>query len=256
VSAFGGPEGAFFSTLFVIKNGKHSGGGTGLVEQSKARYDVFNRAPLSFWAMGDCDRPVQTGANMKRRNIYTHAIDLEKISIKNASAKDFAATIEKIPYRGYEVEDISDGRKIVIVKPGGKQSFGRMRKEDFFVFIYNPKEHSLWQISHQQIYDELEEKSKSNKAQTIKLLRIFERVYNGEEPDAALGNMKIETLTGETPEALLKAYKWIWGQEDVNYPTGKGRAMSWEGWAKDEKSGELIKNGKGLKDLLEKLQSE
>ena len=34
--------------------------------------------------------------------------------------------------------------------------------------------------------------------------------------------------TGESPEALLKVYKWIWGQEDVNYPTGKGRNMSWE----------------------------
>jgi hypothetical protein len=58
---------------------------------------------------------------MKKRNIYTHDIDLRKVSIKNAPSKDFATAIENIPYRGYEVEDISDGRKIVIVKPGGKQ---------------------------------------------------------------------------------------------------------------------------------------
>jgi len=25
---------------------------------------------------------------------------------------------------------------------------------------------------------------------------------------------------------LLKAYKWIWGQEDCNYPEGEGREMS------------------------------
>jgi len=80
-------------------------------------------------------RPIPIDTNMKRRNIYKHDIDLKKASIKNASSKDFATAIEKIPYRGYEVEDISDGRKIVIVKPGGKQTFGRIRKEDFFVLI-------------------------------------------------------------------------------------------------------------------------
>jgi len=25
---------------------------------------------------------------------------------------------------------------------------------------------------------------------------------------------------------LLKVYKWIWGQEDVNYPNGEGRWLS------------------------------
>lgn len=191
---------------------------------------------------------------MKKRNIYTHDIDLKKVSIKNASFKDFATAIEKIPYRGYEVEDISDGRKIVIVKPGGKQTFGRIRKEDFFVFIYNPQGQTLWQISHKQIYDDLLEKSKNDKNKTIQLLQAFERVYNGEEPDVVLKKMKIDTSKSENPEVLLKAYKWIWGQEDVNYPTGKGRAMSWEGWEKRNK--EMVKTGKGLKDLLIKLQSE
>lgn len=78
----------------------------------------------------------------KRKNIYIHDIDLKKISLKNAQAKDFADKLEKIPYRGYEVEDISDGRKIVIVKPGGKQSFGKIRKEDFlFLFTTQPTMH-------------------------------------------------------------------------------------------------------------------
>ena len=191
---------------------------------------------------------------MKKLNIYTHDIDLKKVNIKNALSKGFATAIEKIPYRGYEVEDISDGRKIVIVKPGGKQSYGRMRKEDFFVFIYDPQEKTLWQISHAQIYDDLLEKSLNDKNQTIGLLQAFERVYNGEEPDVVLGEIKIDISVGENPEALLKAYKWIWGQEDVNYPTGKGRMMSWEGWEKSNEG--MIKTGKGLKDLLIKLQSE
>jgi len=167
---------------------------------------------------------------------------------------DFAIAIEKIPYRGYEVEDISDGRKIVIVKPGGKQSFGRIRKEDFFVFIYNPAEKTLWQISHRQIYEDILTKSQNNKPEAIKLLQALELVYFGEEPDVVLKKIRININTGENPEALLKAYKWIWGQEDVNYPTGKGRAMSWEGWEKIDD--EMVRTGTGLKDLLVKLQKE
>jgi len=96
---------------------------------------------------------------MTKRNIYTHTIDLKKITIKNAEREEFIKKLEEIPYRGYEVENISDGRKIVIVKPGGKQSFGRIRKEDFFVFIYDPKKQTLWQITHKQIYDDILEKS-------------------------------------------------------------------------------------------------
>jgi|GEM_PF-4224348 len=33
---------------------------------------------------------------MKKRNVYTHDIDLKKVSIKNTSFKGFAAAIEKI----------------------------------------------------------------------------------------------------------------------------------------------------------------
>ncbi len=189
---------------------------------------------------------------MLRRNIYKHLIDLKKIKIKNSDRESFVNELEKIEYRGYEVEDISDGRKIVIVKPGDKQSFGRIRKEDFFVFIYNPDERTLWQISHRQIYDDLVEKSRNNKEETIKILQALERVHNGEEPDDVLQEIKLATPSGENPETLIKAYKWIWGQEDVNYPTGKGRVMSWEGWKKNGK--EWHKTGTGLKDLKDLLE--
>jgi hypothetical protein len=192
----------------------------------------------------------------KRRNIYTHGIDLKKLLVKNAPSKEFASAIEKIPYRGYEVEDVSDGRKIVIVKPGGKQAWGRMRKEDFFVFIYNPNEQTLWQISHAQIYDYLVERSQHDKKEAIQLIKAFEKVYNGKEPDDVLRAANLRTSVDYNSEALLKAYKWIWGQEDVNYPTGKGRAMSWEGWGKDKEKKELVKTGRGLKDLLDRLIKE
>ena len=172
---------------------------------------------------------------MARRNIYKHSIDLKQLRIKNTEPNEFAKRLEEVPYRGYEVESITDGRKIVIVKPGGKQAWGKMRKEDFFVFIYNPSEQSLWQITHKQIHEDLKEKAEADKDTTIEILKAFERVYYGEDPDDILKSLVLNNPKGENPEALLKAYKWIWGQEDVNYPTGQGRAMSW----------------KSLKELLE-----
>ena len=46
------------------------------------------------------------------KNIYTHSIDLKKIRIKNAPRDEFAKKLIELPYRGYEVESISDGRNI------------------------------------------------------------------------------------------------------------------------------------------------
>ncbi len=92
---------------------------------------------------------------MARRNIYRHTIDLKKLNIKNAEREEFRKKLEEIPYRGYEVEDISDGRKIVIVKPGGKQSFGRIRKEDFlflFTTLKNKPFGKLLISRHMMIY--------------------------------------------------------------------------------------------------------
>lgn len=103
--------------------------------------------------------------------------------------------------------------------------------------LYNPSEQSLWQITHKQIHEDLNQKAKANKDATIEILKAFERVYHSEDPEDILKSFALSNPTGENPEALLKAYKWIWGQEDVNYPTGQGRAMSWE----------------GLKELLESL---
>jgi len=165
---------------------------------------------------------------MTKRNIYRHSIDLKPLTMRNAERSEFAKRLGEVPYRGYEVESVADGRRIVIAKPGGKQAWGRMLKDDFFVFVYCPSEQSLWQISHKQIYEDLEEKAKADRSATAEILRAFERVYRGEDPDDILASCSLTNPIGENPEVLLKAYKWIWGQEDVNYPTGQGRAMSWK----------------------------
>ena len=48
------------------------------------------------------------------KNIYQHNIELEPIRINNADKATFSQKLIDLPYRGYEVEELSDGRKIVI----------------------------------------------------------------------------------------------------------------------------------------------
>ena len=168
-----------------------------------------------------------------KKNYYTHSIDLKKIVIKNRPREEFIELLENIEYRGYEVEQLKSGNKIVITKPGGKSIYGRSKKEDFLVFVYNPSESVLWQITHKQIFQDIEEKSIENKNRTIELINLLERVKNGEDPDDFIQEFENLGFTiGETVETLLKVYKWIWGQEDVNYPNGEGREMSWENIAR------------------------
>lgn len=167
------------------------------------------------------------------KNIYRHSIDLVSIRIDNNERDSFAQELIDLPYRGYEVEELADERKIVITKPGGKTIFGRPKKEDFLVFIFNPKDNTLWQISHAQILEDVTAKVSENKWEAKKLLELMERTFNGEEPSDFIDEIRrLKFSSGEAPEALIKAYKWIWGQEDVNYPTGEGRLMSWKPYQK------------------------
>lgn len=190
----------------------------------------------------------------KKKNIYRHEIDLIDLKISNRSREEFKELLGAVKYRGYKVEDLSDGRKIIITKPGGKFVFGVFAKrEDFMVWIYNPIDSSLWLISHKDIYKDLDEKGNASPTETIKIIDALEQVYIGKEPDEVLKTLKLSNPCGEPPEVLLKSYKWIWGQEDCNYPDGKGRSMSWEGLTKEDK--QWIKTGTGIVDLRNKLRS-
>ena len=58
------------------------------------------------------------------KNLYQHSIDLKKICIDNTDRDTFSRKLMNLPYRGYEVEELPDNRKIVITKPGGKNVYG------------------------------------------------------------------------------------------------------------------------------------
>ena len=54
------------------------------------------------------------------------------------------------------------------------------------VWIHDPKDNSLWMISHKNILNDLKEKGAVSSADTIKIIDALERVFNGEDPDDIL----------------------------------------------------------------------
>ncbi|MCX9081715.1 MAG: hypothetical protein OIN83_05920 [Candidatus Methanoperedens sp.] len=67
-----------------------------------------------------------------------------------------------------------------------------------------------------------------NSTEAKKVILALKRVHEGEEPEEVLNeNAQLgKSLQGYAPDLILKVYKWIWGQEDCNYPNGEGRNMS------------------------------
>lgn len=97
------------------------------------------------------------------------------------------------------------------------------------VWIYDEEGQDRWRISHQEIYDDLELKLTSNAPLGSALVDLLRAVCEGSEPAQLTSEPSLaafSSLPGLPAELILKSYKWIWGQEDCNYPTGEGRWMS------------------------------
>lgn len=159
---------------------------------------------------------------------YAGQISRIPLKLRNAPREEFRAELERIPFLGYEVEQLCDGRVVCITKPGGKNVFGQMKVHDFMVWIYNAAKNDRWRISHKEIYEDIESKLKTDQEEARRVVAALQRVHDGEEPDDVMADMPGlgKGLPGESPELLLKVYKWIWGQEDCNYPKEQGRSMS------------------------------
>lgn len=160
------------------------------------------------------------------KNVFEYNVLLERIDIPNAPQDVFREKLFEIPYLLYEVESLNDGNKIVINKPGGKRNWGRLSRNDFMVFIYYVQENKLWLISHHEILEDLQEKYSVSIRDTEKIITALYQVCCGNEPDCVLKKLPQYNLPGIPIDALLKVYKWIWGQEDCNYPNQQGRWLS------------------------------
>ena len=159
-------------------------------------------------------------------NYFEHNVNLVPLNVANDTQNNFREALNAIPYLMYEVEQLADGRKILVNKPGGKRNFGRLSHHDFMVFIYAPADDSLWLISHGEIEEDIDAKYSVDTVAADNIMRGLLDVCNGIEPDAVIQNRNIVNIGGLPVDAIYKAYKWIWGQEDCNYPNNKGRWLS------------------------------
>lgn len=157
---------------------------------------------------------------------FSYNVKLIPLDIVNSEQRAFRDSLNAVPYLLYEVEQLNDGNKIVINKPGGKRNFGRLSRNDFMVFIYDFQNETLWLISHSEILEDLKSKYLVDRAETKKIIKGMYKVCTGLEPDDVIIQNNISDLEGLTSETIYKVYKWIWGQEDCNYPTKKGRWLS------------------------------
>ena len=161
-------------------------------------------------------------------NKFVHAVNLVPLHVPNCKREVMTNTLMNVPYLLYEVEEMSNGNKIAINKPGGKRSWGRLSREDYMVFIIITATNELWMISHDELYEDIENKCNINFDEAVKLIDSLLDVCNGIEPSITMRHRKVTNIidNGLDCETILKVYKWIWGQEDCNYPNGQGRWLS------------------------------
>jgi len=160
---------------------------------------------------------------------FQYKVKLISLEVKNEEQSKFREKLLSVPYILYEVEQIKNGDKIVINKPGGKRNFGRLARNDFMVFINKVSDNSLWLISHDEIKEDLQIKFNTDPEGAKEIIIGLYSVCQGQEPDEVIKKIKTKLDVGLTPETIYKVYKWIWGQEDCNYPSGEGRWLSMNG---------------------------
>lgn len=101
------------------------------------------------------------------------------------------------------VKTFSDGSQLIIEKPGYKKN-----KNDFKI-IYKLKTEEEKPYKHKEIFDMV--KNSPNKDNLIKDIDL---VCDGKQPSNNYNDFE---------EVILEFLKWVFVEEDINYPGGEGR---------------------------------
>jgi len=121
----------------------------------------------------------------------------------------------------YNVEKLSDGRKIYLTRPAPlREGF------DFIIHVENRIfASSKDNPSFDDIFDDLIKKKMEDFNKFKKLYYLLLRIYRCEEPDDVIKNVDFEFNNGLTIEEILKIVKWFFIEQDIRYWNYSGREM-------------------------------
>lgn len=121
----------------------------------------------------------------------------------------------------YFVETLKDGRRVFLLRPTYLN-----KGIDFQVWVELFDGKKDGRPSHQDIFNDLKIKKKENSKDFPKLVEAIKRVWNCEEPDSILADVKeVEFQKGWPAEMLLKILKWLFIEQDITYWNYDGRGM-------------------------------
>ncbi len=137
------------------------------------------------------------------------------------NSDDPVSSLDQYSDGEYFVTKEIQGHKVSIKKPGLKPGYPK----DIAVSIHYPNGMSKSPTHPSLISDFLNKYNADTKAGKV-IFSQLEKLQNGEEPD---GIDEKEEYPGLPMAILINSLKWIWIQEDRNYPQPRylGRRMSW-----------------------------
>jgi len=118
----------------------------------------------------------------------------------------------------YYVETLADGRRIYLLRPTWKN-----KGIDFQVCVEKMKDGKDAKPSHQDVFNDLNLKTKEDSEKEKRLLKLIDRVWNCEDPEDILKDNHLEFKSGYSVEMLLKIVKWLFIEQDITYWNYDGR---------------------------------
>ncbi len=117
------------------------------------------------------------------------------------------------------VERLLDGRYVGVTKPGYKGT------HDFSVALFERDRETRGRaLSHVDMLHDFHRALMADHRLGLQFIDHAFEVFGGAEPPERLPSVE----TAHAPDFILKSLKWIWAQEDVNYPMPRlqGRKMA------------------------------
>ena len=154
---------------------------------------------------------------------YTSREELRKIVVsKFLGEKPGSGTGDDASRYRYNVETLSDGRRIYLTRPAYLKKGFDFRINVGGTVFQTGREYP----KHDDIFDDLRLKRQENPAMCKRLHQAIERVHNCEDPEDILPEYTdIKFNVGHPVDLILKVIKWFFIEQDIRDWNYSGRQM-------------------------------